>query len=219
MIVDTMTLKDVAEYLWKHPFSKTAIENISEQYKRKHSLYKQEIAKWLRKNNSEKIKVFKTLKYKGGNEETLYGTPYTDAKAYINFVFFTVIRYKNRKIVAFKQLYNNKVAFFSWHSIQRYCERFLGDADIEIDIETIGDMLAHNCTLQPIEYAHNDKRKIMMPSTDGSFLCEFVEGYIFAKTFISTAEYFENQAEIDKEAMEILRRHRKEKYNDDIISR
>lgn len=215
MIVETMTFDEVAKYLWRTSFSD---ENVSKPYRKMHEntkKYNKAIALWNRTHKEEdKCKIFKQLRNKGKYDETLIFVPFCYNGIDLDFVCFVTFNYGNRKFAAMKCVAENQVMFYSWHSLRRYAERFLKDADAEIDDIFIGDMLVYNTQLITKSYIHDGKETLMLITTDGAFLCDkYGENYV-ARTFISQEEYFSNQEEIDAEAIQELKAHRKNVFNE-----
>lgn len=216
MIVDTMTFPEISDYLWKTSFSENSMKGVEEIYRRKRKVYQRDLKNWERRpNHPEKYLIFKPVYYKGKNDEKLCIVFYSNKSGSIYLVCFLTFYYCGRKYVAFRPAETGKrVVFYSWHTFQRYSERFLGEPEATIDDIFIGDMLIFNTQTFEVNYTHDGRKTIALISTDGAFLGDEYENCFVAKTFIGESEYFENQKELDREALEILRRYKEEVWGD-----
>lgn len=212
MIVDTMTFDEVTKYLIKTTFKSDRINGL---YKKlistKGKKYQREMIKWGNNYNHSKYKIFPPTVLKEDLENELVLVPFCCKKKYLDCIYFTTIFYRGKKYVAFK-LTDNRVMYFSWHTLKRYSERFLNEMEPVIDNEFIGDMLIYNSGAQPTTYTHNGRETKMFVSTDGGFLGDEYKTCAVANTFISKKEYFSNQEQLDKTAFEQLKTYTKEKY-------
>lgn len=214
MIVDTMSYEEVASYLIKTCFSQNMLKQADDCIYKKWKKYVAEIKKWQQRGSTEKYRIFKLNKLKS-EDMTLYYVPYASTPKFIDSVRFSIIRYRRDKYVAF--LCKKTIIFFTWHSLQRYAERFLNDKDASIDETFIGDMLIYNTQYAHSKYEYKNRETSMMTTTDGSFLgFKCGENVYVAKTFISEQNYFCNQSEIDKEAIDYLKDYKMREYNDTI---
>lgn len=195
MIVDTMTFEEVAKYLNKTCFNEFSEIRNERLYLKNEKLYNKAINKW---NCKDELLMFKPIISKGEYDLPLISVPYVSDMDYIVFCNFTILRYKGKRYVAHQRSKGN-IWFYSWHSLERYSERFLEEKDAEIDIDFISEMLVYNFDTITGEYIYKGRKTIMMVVRDGAFLCEkYINGYIM-KTFISQQEYFSNQDCMDKE--------------------
>lgn len=137
--------------------------------------------------------------------------PYAINTEIPDFIIYITFFYRGKKYVAFKMV-EERVMFFSWHSLHRYSERFLEVQDPIIDNEFIGDMLIYNRGFCRTTYTYKGILSKMYITTDGGFLCEEYDKCIVANTFIPSKEYFSNQEELDSSAFEELKRTKKETY-------
>ena len=114
-----MTFDEITEYLLKTSFSTNRLVEVEQKYiVPKANRYRREIIKWRQNPTRSEYKIFSPIVSKGNCDEELVYVPFsvnTDIPDYILFVQFY---YRGKKYVAFK-LVDNRVLFFSWHSIQR----------------------------------------------------------------------------------------------------
>lgn len=212
MIVDTMTFNEITKYLLKTSFSTSRILEVEKKYIISNwKKYRREIIKWRQNPNRSLYKIFKPIPSKGNCDEELVYVPFAVNTDYPDFILFVQFHYRGKKYVAYK-LVDNKVMFFSWHSLERYSERFLGEMNPVIDNEFIGDMLIYNSGFRRTTYRYKLKKTKMYVSTDGGFLCDEHKKCIVVNTFISQKEYFSNQEELDKSAFEVLKQLKKQVY-------
>lgn len=212
MIVDTMTFDEITEYLLKTSFSTNRLVEVEQKYiVPKANRYRREIIKWKQNPTRSEYKIFSPIVSKGNCDEELVYVPFSVNTDYPDFILFVQFYYRGKKYVAFK-LVDNRVLFFSWHSIQRYSERFLGEMNPVIDNEFIGDMLIYNSGFCRTTYTYKGKLSTMYVSTDGGFLCVEHQKCVVMNTFISQNEYFSNQEQLDKSAFEKLKQGKKDNY-------
>lgn len=206
-----MTFNEISDYLYRTSFSDDTIKIIERCICSKIKQYYKALKCWLRNPKKEKFKIFRPITYKGKNDETLIVVPHSDENRHIDFVAFVKFMYRNSKYVAFKRSDSKRCVYFSWHSLRRYAERFLKDKDAKIDDVFIGKFLTYNAS----GYIPNvgEKDNMMYVIRDGSFLGEMYGGDVIAKTFISEAEYFDNQRKIDAEAFKQIKIHYLFKWN------
>lgn len=216
MIVDTMTFEEIAKYLWHTVFSESVITHLTQLYYDKQNKYKIAIRNWKSKpvNQRDEILIFKPINYKV-SKLILCGTPYFSGSGkFIDFVYFTTFHYRGTKYVAMK-LVGSGVMFYSWHSLKRYGERYLGVPDAEIDDAFISDVLIYNVCAEHREYDYHGKHTNMFVTRDGAFLGDILQDdIIVARTFISQSEYFSNQKELDSEALADVQKYKADKYGD-----
>lgn len=212
MIVDTMTFDEITKYLLKTSFSTSRILEVEKKYIIPNlKKYRREIIKWRQNPNRTLYKPFKPIvSNENCNEELVY-VPFAVNTDYPDFILFVQFHYRGRKYVAYK-LVEDSVMFFSWHSLERYSERFLGEMNPVIDNEFIGDMLIYNNGFSRTTYTYKGKKTKMYVSTDGGFLCDEHKQCIVVNTFISQKEYFPNQEELDKSAFEEIKQFKKKAY-------
>ena len=212
MIVDSMTFEEITNHLLKTTFSS------KNEYKMYHQhIYplwvksRRSIIKWSQNIARTDYKIFAPVVSKCEFNEELVCIPYCANPKYISTVSFTHFFYRNERYIAFK-LNDDRIMYFTWHSLKRYAERCLEDLEPEIDNEFIGDMLIYNSGMKETNYVYKGRQTTMYVSTDGAFLGYGGSKYIMAKTFITKNEYFSNQEKLDTSAFEELRRYKKEKY-------
>lgn len=219
MIVDTMTFEEISKYLWKTSFSQETLNKIDSGkfYIRKKKMFLLDIKKWrLNQFSTEKYKIFNPVYYKGKNDETLVTVYYSGDGVHLDFINFVVFNYRGKKYVAMKSVNPGSVMFYTWHSLRRYSERFLGDPDALIDDIFIGDFLIFNASYMERRYIHEGTERILMVTTDGSFLCDKYGMSYVARTFISENEYFQNQKELDQETLQKLKKYWEEVWGETI---
>lgn len=212
MIVDSMTFEEITSHLLKTTFSSKNVDKMYHQH-----IYplwvknRRSIIKWGQNIARTEYKIFAPVVSKCGFDEELVCIPYCSNPKNKSTVLFTQFFYRNERYVAYK-LNNNRIMYFTWHSLKRYAERCLEDLEPNIDIEFIGDMLIYNSGLIGVDDVYKGRQTKMYVSPDGAFLGYGGPKYIMAKTFISKNEYFPNQEKLDASAFEELRRYKKEKY-------
>lgn len=216
MVVDSMTYTEIVDYLFNKGFSDKALieECILPIERNNKKKYYRLINKWKSNYNRKGLyRIFKPILYGKGYSEQYWCVPFSSGK-HLDYVFFTTFNYRNKKYLAFRTHTPLGAILFSWHSIKRYAERFLGDTDPIIDEVFIGDMLIYNTAYCMTEYTHNGKTSNMLVTTDGAFLCDIEGDVNIARTFISEKEYFENQSVLDAEMIETVIDYRKTRYGD-----
>lgn len=212
MIVNTMTFDEITDYLLKTSFSTNRLIEVNQRYIVPNAKkYRKEIIKWKQNPARSEYKIFKPIVSKGTCDEELVYVPFSVNTDYPDFILFVQFHYRGKKYVAFK-LVDNRVLFFSWHSLHRYSERCLGEMNPVIDNEFIGDMLIYNSGYCRTTYTYKGELSTMYVSTDGGFLCVEHQNCVVMNTFISQNEYFSNQEELDRSAFEKLKEGKKETY-------
>lgn len=221
MIVDAMTFPEISDYLKKTSFSTKSTKGIESIYHRKRTEYQREIKKWIKHHpKEEKYRIFRPTYYKGENDETQTIIFYSDRPRCIYYVSFIVFWKDNRKYLAFKPspiLGKGRVIFFSYHALHRYAERFMEDPNTSLDDEYLGDLLIFNAQFIERRYTYEGKETAALISTDGAWLYyPKDEENPVIRTFISENEYFNEQAELDKEAIEELKKYKKKTWDNTI---
>ena len=171
MIVDTISFDEITNYLLKTSFSTSRI--IIEVEKKyiypNRKKYRREIVKWKQNPAREQYKIFNPIVSKGNCHEELVYVPFGVNTDYPDFILFVQFHYRGRKYVAYK-LVGNRVMYFSWHSLERYSERFLGDKNLVIDNEFIGDMLIYNSGISRTSYTYKGIPSIMYQQMEVSYV-------------------------------------------------
>ena len=201
-----MTFEEITDYLNRTVFSPKKREEIYQKnVEGKFNKYHRNSVKWYQKQSHSLYLILDTIVSCEKYQEEMVMVIFCPNKKQIGHLVFTTFFYRNNKYVAF-HLNDNKIWYFSWHSIKRYAERFLNDKDADIDYEFISEMLVYNGYFYKTNYEYQGKLTNMFVTLDGGFLCDEFNNYIIARTFISEKEYFENQKELDLAAFDNLRK-------------
>lgn len=206
MIVDTMSFEEITKYLIKTSFSESNLYRVlTKHIGHNEKKYRREIISW-KKNplHRSKIRIFKPVISNYYDEELVW-IPFGVKEWLGDYIVFLSFRYRGRKYVAMK-LTNNNVIYYSWHTFERYSERYLHVLNPTIDYNFIANMLVYNSGYTPTHYSYKGRDSTMYVSTHGGFLCLEYSNYTLVKTFISCDDYFPNQAELDKPAFQALQR-------------
>lgn len=212
MVVDTMSFEEITEYLNRNIFTAKRVNEILHKHIYPNARkYIKAMIKWKQNPNHTPYKIFNPITSKREYEEELVYVRYGVDYKYHDYILFTKFHYRGKQYVAYK-LVNNRVVYYSWHALQRYAERFLHEVNPIINNEFIAKMLVYNTQQMCTNYTHNGQPTDMFVARDGSFLGYDHKNYTLIKTYISHDEYFDNQAALDKDAFEDIRKFIKETY-------
>lgn len=209
IVVPSMTLDDVGDYLMETVFSnenlQPALNILNKNFKR----YKKTYRDWLfTRDKDDLYKIFNPLPYNGKYPQKLTAIPYwsKDGKD-VRWITFTRINHNGFKGIALGN--DTTIDFYSEHCIERYAERCLGEKLKfgEIDDIFIGDMLIYNEMSYQKEYEYQGVVSIYEIVRDGVFLSYPGSKYKMIRTFITSAEFFEQQKAFVNKGINILNPH------------
>ena len=207
IIVSSMTLIEVGDFLKETVFSSDAISKLEERVDKKNKDYEKAYKVWLYNHDeNEFCKIFNPIRYKGKNSETLTMVPFwIKGDKEISFVLFSIFHYNGQKYVA--SCIDGGLEFYSNHCLERYAERCLDDKDAVIDEEFIGDMLIYNLISQVRIFEYKGRKSTYNIVQDGVFISVQLGHYRLMKTFLGTDNFFKNQKEFYNDELESLNRH------------
>lgn len=209
MIVDSMTDSELVSEVLKDWY-----DNALPYYGRKLSAMTSKYRRVVMTQNRNKTIFFEKIVYCSPRNNRFVIVPYSInrsdfKKRGLSFISYSTVFYRGRNILLqIAHSVNNPLEYhitiFCQHCIKRYCERFL-KCQKAIDDTFYIELLKRNSVLFSSEVSTpNGEKALYAVSDDGIFIGEKINSQsILIKTYISRAEYFENQAQY---ASDILRR-------------
>ena len=219
MIVDTMTLGEVARYLLLNVFdNRPHINLIEKKIAPLLPKYKQAIGAWRfnptrSKGGGDRVKVFKPIIVSSPLPHSLPGEKLfiiPTSSSTTDFKFATTCGYiftwRGKKYIATRIKESGSkerfIRFYTWHSLERWMERWEGNLEDSLTLEKACEIIGRNCDVVfncgEGKNGKDDDRERLFASWDGSWLgiMEWQERYMVLATFISEEEYYERQEEI-----------------------